>query len=302
MIMFVRVRSYSKSMIQRILVIISLLLPFQIMAQSFQIIATDTKPCVGETIKLSHENNVDSDWSMQTGAFDITGSTTVTDTIEITCIEAGVFNIQANDGTSQSSITITVSETNASFEAIPGTLEKNKINLASIAQPAPYGLPYTFEWSFGDSNTETQTIEENDDNIYRSILTHTYDVSGNDSIFTIALTVTNNYGCSNSYDTTITISKTISIPNVFTPNNDGKNDNFIIPSPDGTLMSITIFSRWGNIVYESEEPTTVINWNGRLKDNSYVSSGVYYYVLLPENGTNMDKKMGFVHVYTNQNK
>jgi gliding motility-associated-like protein len=270
------------------------------MAQDFQIIATNTKPCVGETIKLSHEN--DSDWSMLTASFDIIGSTTGTDTIVITCIEAGVFNIQANDGTGQGAITITVSETNAGFEAIPGTLEKNKVTFASLAQQAPYGLPYTFDWNFGDSNTETQIIEQNDDNIYRSILNHTYDVSGNDSIFTISLTVTNNYGCSDTYDTTITISKSIFIPNVFTPNNDGKNDNFIIPSPDGTLLSITIFSRWGNIVYESDEPTTVINWNGRLKDNSYVSSGVYYYVLVPENSPNLDKKAGFVHVYTNQNK
>ncbi|KUG07692.1 gliding motility-associated C-terminal domain-containing protein [Solirubrum puertoriconensis] len=66
-------------------------------------------------------------------------------------------------------------------------------------------------------------------------------------------------------------------PNVFTPNNDGRNDYFEMPSlpPDfceQRFAAITIFSRWGNKVYHSVERT--FRWNG--KD---VPEGVYYYLV-----------------------
>jgi gliding motility-associated-like protein len=289
-------------MLQRILIIISFVFPFQLMAQDFQIIATNETPCVGETIKLHNANNDDSDWNFPSDSLTAIGQLTNTDTLEIICDSAGVYNITATEGANQGSITITVHEVSANFIHTPFLIERNKITFTSVEQPEPYDYPYTFTWDFGDGNTNTETKTASDENPNRSIVTHTYDLSNGDSINTISLTVTSNQGCSDTYQVKDTIHSAIFIPNVFTPNNDGQNDNFVIPSPDGTLLSITIFSRWGNIVYESDQPTTVINWDGRLRDNSYVSSGVYYYVLEPKDNPQMEKKMGFVHVYTNQNK
>ncbi|UPT68991.1 MAG: gliding motility-associated C-terminal domain-containing protein [Sphingobacteriales bacterium JAD_PAG50586_3] len=67
----------------------------------------------------------------------------------------------------------------------------------------------------------------------------------------------------------------LNIPNVFTPNNDGGNDTFKIENlPDSS--SITIYSRWGAIVYQSDNYQN--DWDG-----SNFSDGVYYYILnLPE--------------------
>jgi gliding motility-associated-like protein len=291
-------------MLQRILIIISFVFPFQLMAQDFQIITTDASPCVGETITLNHENNLNSNWTISApNAFDNnTGTLNNVAEIELSCLQAGEYTISATEGTNQESITITVYDVSATFTHTPYLIERNKITFASVEQPEPYDYPYTFTWDFGDGNTNTETKTASDENPNRSIVTHTYDLSNGDSINTISLTVTSNQGCSDTYQVKDTIHSAIFIPNVFTPNNDGQNDNFVIPSPDGTLLSITIFSRWGNIVYESDQPTTVINWDGRLRDNSYVSSGVYYYVLEPKDNPQMEKKMGFVHVYTNQNK
>ncbi|WP_324675316.1 gliding motility-associated C-terminal domain-containing protein [Hymenobacter sp. GOD-10R] len=70
-------------------------------------------------------------------------------------------------------------------------------------------------------------------------------------------------------------------PNVITPNGDGLNDVFTIPSLpadfcDVRFAGIKIFSRWGNEVYRSPERT--FRWSG------IGSSGVYYYLITYTDG------------------
>jgi len=68
------------------------------------------------------------------------------------------------------------------------------------------------------------------------------------------------------------------LPNVFTPGDDGKNDLFT-PFPYKFIESVdvTIFNRWGNIVFETKDPD--INWDGKeMKSGKQVSDGVYYYM------------------------
>lgn len=64
------------------------------------------------------------------------------------------------------------------------------------------------------------------------------------------------------------------VPNVITPNGDGKNDVFIIDGlelhPNHTL---SIFNRWGNEVYRSNGPYKN-DWNG-----NGLNEGTYYYLL-----------------------
>lgn len=69
------------------------------------------------------------------------------------------------------------------------------------------------------------------------------------------------------------------LPNVFTPNNDGKNEYFAPLEPYKYIESIdlNIFNRWGQIVYSSTDPQ--INWNGiHIESGEPVPSGVYFYV------------------------
>jgi gliding motility-associated-like protein len=69
------------------------------------------------------------------------------------------------------------------------------------------------------------------------------------------------------------------LPNVFTPNNDTYNDIYhpFLPYTSVERVDMTIFNRWGNLVYETEDPN--INWDGRDKNNgSDCSDGVYFYV------------------------
>lgn len=67
------------------------------------------------------------------------------------------------------------------------------------------------------------------------------------------------------------------LPNVFTPNGDGKND-LLIPYPYRFIESVelTFFNRWGNKVFETKDKD--VKWKG-TKDNgnTSLSDGVYFY-------------------------
>src|SRR6185312_2520195 len=69
----------------------------------------------------------------------------------------------------------------------------------------------------------------------------------------------------------------LNVPNVFTPNGDGRNDYFTIQSISFDSYGITIFDRWGKQIYSSY--STTINWDGKNEEGKEVPEGVYYYIL-----------------------
>jgi gliding motility-associated-like protein len=74
------------------------------------------------------------------------------------------------------------------------------------------------------------------------------------------------------------------IPEGFSPNNDGKNDKFVIPEIGEIFpnYSIEIFNRWGNKVFEGNASTGdwdgISNQSGTLGDD-VLPVGVYFYIL-----------------------
>lgn len=101
-----------------------------------------------------------------------------------------------------------------------------------------------------------------------------------------------------AYDNTCNIVETISqtitvdestlngdviIPNVFTPNGDGENDEFKLlfaQYPDADLAQyfeeykMQIFNRWGKKIFESDSG----NWNGKINGKP-ADDGVYFYIV-----------------------
>ena len=67
------------------------------------------------------------------------------------------------------------------------------------------------------------------------------------------------------------------LPNVFTPNHDGRNDVFTPQSCGLFVRSVetTIYNRWGGKVYETVDP--LINWNGSASGGQVLPSALYYY-------------------------
>ena len=73
------------------------------------------------------------------------------------------------------------------------------------------------------------------------------------------------------------------IPNVFTPGNDQLNDTFIIDGISGfPLSSLTVFNRWGNVVFESSDYQN--EWKGVDPNGNELAQGTYYYVFERSDG------------------
>jgi len=91
------------------------------------------------------------------------------------------------------------------------------------------------------------------------------------------------------------------LPNVFTPGNDGFNDLFV-PGPYNFVerVEMTIFNRWGNIVFITEDPD--IRWDGRnIYNNELCTTGVYFYIcdVYEKHLTGVEKRTltGFIHLF-----
>ncbi|MBI2279773.1 MAG: gliding motility-associated C-terminal domain-containing protein [Bacteroidetes bacterium] len=95
-----------------------------------------------------------------------------------------------------------------------------------------------------------------------------------------------------------------SLPNIFTPGNDGMND-FFKPFPYQYVESIEmkIYNRWGNLVFESKDPN--IMWDGKNQKGGKLSSdGVYFYTCIVNEhyleGIKPRVIKGFVHLLSNK--
>ena len=96
------------------------------------------------------------------------------------------------------------------------------------------------------------------------------------------------------------------LPNVFTPNGDGKNDLYHpLPYQFIDHIEMTITNRWGKVVYETTDPD--INWDGTDKNNgSAVPDGVYYYrcIVYERRLTGLEDReiSGYITVFTKKSK
>jgi gliding motility-associated-like protein len=90
------------------------------------------------------------------------------------------------------------------------------------------------------------------------------------------------------------------LPNVFTPNNDERNDLFLpFPYRGVKEIDLHIFNRWGMLVFSSQDPA--IQWPGTYKATSeQVPDGVYYYtcnvVMKRLSGSEVKQLKGYVHI------
>jgi gliding motility-associated-like protein len=101
---------------------------------------------------------------------------------------------------------------------------------------------------------------------------------------TYGATVTDENGCLATDEMTIFVNRPydIFIPNVFSPNNDGNNDIFMIfgGADVEKIHSFQVFNRWGEIVFEvfnfpPNDPT--YGWDGNYRARKYNSAVLVYF-------------------------
>lgn len=100
---------------------------------------------------------------------------------------------------------------------------------------------------------------------------------------TYNIMVTNADGCTSSDELTIQVAKErlIYIPNIFSPNNDGHNDLFLLSAGDGVekIEILNIYDRWGNLMFSANDfqpNDPSVAWDGTFAGKS-LNPGVFVY-------------------------
>lgn len=154
------------------------------------------------------------------------------------------------------------------------TLPRESVVLTNTSKGAK-----SYKWIFGDGTEEFNRVSP----------THLYTKVG---YFSPMLIATNEFGCKDTAQETLTIISDIAFPNAFTPNpggpNGGKYDprdlsnDIFFPYTDGIVdYKLSIFNRWGEQLFESRDLS--IGWdgyfNGKLcQQDAYVwkASGTFF--------------------------
>ena len=99
-----------------------------------------------------------------------------------------------------------------------------------------------------------------------------------------SVTIANDNGCSDSDNTVIIVEKIrpVYIPNIFSPNDDGKNDIFYIQGGDNIVRinKFNIFNRWGESLFSSEDflPNDPVHgWDGTFRGELMNTDVFVYY-------------------------
>ncbi len=146
---------------------------------------------------------------------------------------------------------------------------------------------YNFYWEFGDDSTSTQ------DNPI-----HEYQEAGD---YPVALTVVNQSGCDTTLRDTVTVYDPLHvyIPNAFTPNADSLNDWFGVVGEGYLYYIMTIYDRWGNILWEGRFEDEKA-WSGRV-NGRLVPTGLYAYKVWVEPPIGIEvKEVGVVRVLSGE--
>lgn len=145
----------------------------------------------------------------------------------------------------------------AGFSASPWTTDMDAPTIQFT--DASSGNVLEWEWLFGDGGTGNGPTTS-----------HTYTTVGT---FDVELTVTDENGCTDAIIQQVTLTPVhdVIIPNAFTPNPNGGNDGFWVPGdlsndvfyPFSRFveeMRMRIFNRWGELIFESDDPAR--GWDG----------------------------------------
>ncbi|MBK9014118.1 MAG: gliding motility-associated C-terminal domain-containing protein [Saprospiraceae bacterium] len=86
--------------------------------------------------------------------------------------------------------------------------------------------------------------------------------------------------------------QTCFVPNIITPNGDGRNDVFEVPCLEDTYKNnnMRVFNRWGDKVFEQDAYKN--DWDGRFK-GSLLPAGTYFYLIQLDKGNSDECLQGY---------
>lgn len=89
--------------------------------------------------------------------------------------------------------------------------------------------------------------------------------------------VSSNQQCSYTDSVVVEINESaLQVPNVFTPNGDGVNDEFRVAYRSLRSFQMAVYNRWGNKIYTSTDPAK--GWNGNIGQREAAAGPYFYYI------------------------
>ncbi|MCW3070487.1 MAG: hypothetical protein JWO44_377 [Bacteroidetes bacterium] len=191
------------------------------------------------------------------------------------------------------SYTITLTDTSAAgcitTSTIPYVITVNPIPVPEFTAPAStsiftptvqyidqssviFGSIAGWNWKFGDylaSSGNDSSDLQNPSHLFSEV-----------GSYCAMLTVTSNAGCIDSVTHCIIIDPefTFFIPNAFSPNADGVNDEFYGKGDFIKTYEMSIYDRWGNLIFHTDDINT--HWDGKANHGSEAAQeDVYVYVV-----------------------
>lgn len=139
---------------------------------------------------------------------------------------------------------------------------------------------YTYAWNFSDNTSATSPV-----------LAHQFDSSG---IYFAKLKVTDDFGCVDSFQHLIRAISKIIVPNIFTPNDDGRNDVLEVQTNGRSIYQFMVYSPSGMLVYKTE--SAYIRWGGENLSGAKLNAGVYYYTIKSLDSAIPLTQSGFIYL------
>ncbi|HXC06960.1 MAG TPA: gliding motility-associated C-terminal domain-containing protein, partial [Bacteroidia bacterium] len=121
-------------------------------------------------------------------------------------------------------------------------------------------------WNFGDGTSGSGLNP-----------THTYTNGGT---YTIVEIIKDSHGCISSDTIQIHVTDLpswIQVPNIFTPNGDGDNDEWAVRYQGISSFNAKVYDRWGVMMSELLAPGQ--GWDGHTASGAAAVNGTYYYII-----------------------
>jgi gliding motility-associated-like protein len=191
------------------------------------------------------------------------GAATTSPTVDL----GGLYTITVTDNSNGCTATDTVSvlgapSPDASFTANPTSgAHPLTVNFTNTSQNAN-----VYTWDFGDGSIPFSGVDASD----------IYTLPGT---YTVMLIASNNGQCPDTAFATVIVFDDFSIviPNIFTPNGDNVNDQFVVTSTGAESLEGAIYDRWGLKIYDWHQLSE--GWDGRTQSGVLVADGTYYYII-----------------------
>ncbi len=165
-----------------------------------------------------------------------------------------------NCGTDQTNAVLTSSNLVAAYTLDPSSgIAPLTVTFTSNSQNA---ISWLWDFANGSTSADTNPVS-------------TFNTAG---FYIIVLTVEDINGCKASFQDTIdVIPGEVFVPNVFSPNDDGVNDNFNVVSNSIEDLNARVFNRWGQEIAAWSSP--INGWTGKNSNGDEAPAGVYFYLI-----------------------